>query len=89
MMKRAVALAATTLATAALAWTAPAQALPGQCFNGPFGGFCDGQPWRDGSFQHCEQAGFGVFSYSNCFQACHDFTSARAVPTDYDENTPC
>lgn len=87
-MRRALAaLAAASLALALSASTA--NALPGQCFNGPFGGFCDGQPWRDGSFQHCEQAGFGVFSYSNCFQACHDFASARAVPTDYDENTPC
>lgn len=86
-MRRAAALVAAALALALPAPTA--SALPGQCVSGPFGGFCDSQPWRDGSFQHCEQAGFGGFQYSSCFQACHDVATARAVPTDYDEGTPC
>lgn len=91
-MKRVAALGAAVLTAVGLAagvYAPPAGALPGQCIQGPFGGFCDGSPWQDGSFQHCEQAGFGVFSYSHCFQACHDFVTARAVPTDLDSNTPC
>lgn len=70
--------------------TAPtANALPGQCWNSPFGGFCDSQPQADGSFQHCESVGFGSSLYENCFQACHDPVGNRAVPTDYDYTTPC
>jgi hypothetical protein len=91
-MSKALALAGTVLAAVGLcaALTAPqAAALPGQCISTPFGGFCDGQAAADGSFQHCENSGFGVFSYSNCFQACHDLVSNRAVPTDLDPRTPC
>ncbi|MFM8598237.1 MAG: hypothetical protein ACKOB8_04430 [Mycobacterium sp.] len=34
--------------------TAPAAlATPGQCWNSPFGGFCDELPDADGSFRHC------------------------------------
>lgn len=77
------------VAVAAALSAPPAAALPGQCVSGPFGGFCDSDPWPDGSFQHCENAGWGVFQYSNCFQACHDLVSARAVPTDLDARTPC
>lgn len=91
-MRRLLARGATTVAAVALAaglFAPPAAALPGQCFSGPFGGFCDSQAYPDGSFDHCENAGFGVFSYSNCFRACHDVASARAVPTDLDPRTPC
>lgn len=91
-MRRIAALGAAVLMAVGLAagvFSPSASALPGQCVRGPFGGFCDSQPWADGSFQHCEQAGFGVFSYSNCYQACHDMATARAVPTDLDLNTPC
>lgn len=72
------------------ALTAPsAGAVPGQCWNSPFGGFCDSQLQADGSFQHCESVGFGSSLYENCYQACHDPVSNRAVPTDYNYNTPC
>lgn len=81
--------AAAGLGLAAVLAAPAASGLPGQCFSGPFGGFCDGQAWADGSFQHCESGGWGAFSYSNCFQSCHDPVSARAVPTDYDPATPC
>lgn len=64
---------------------APAQALPGQCWNSPFGGYCDTAPLADGSFQHC--VSFGSSSF--CTQACHDPVTNQAVPTDYDVRTPC
>jgi hypothetical protein len=78
------------LATAALLATgtalAPAAvALPGQCWNSPFGGFCDTAPMSDGSYRNCITYG----SSSYCRQVCHDPVSNRAVPTDYDESTPC
>ena len=62
-----------------------AGALPGQCWNSPFGGFCDTAPMADGSFQNCIT--FGSSSY--CQQVCHDPISNRAVPTDMDPETPC
>lgn len=65
--------------------SAPASALPGQCWNSPFGGFCDSAPMADGSFQHC--VSFGSSSY--CTQACHDPATNTAVPTDMNPNTPC
>lgn len=72
---------------------APAQAyaLPGQCWNSPFGGFCDTSPQADGSFNHCETVRypFGSSSYTNCYQACHDPATNRAVMTDLDWTTPC
>ena len=71
-----------------LAMPSQASATPGQCMNTIFGGYCDAQPWRDGSFQHCENSGFGLFSYSNCFQSCLD-TAGRLYPTDIDPDTPC
>lgn len=91
-MKRTTALSAAVLMAVGLAagvFSPTASALPGQCIQSPWGGYCDGQAWADGSFNHCEQSGFGGFSYSNCFQACHDVASARAVPTDLDPRTPC
>ena len=79
----------TALATAALATALlsppSAQALPGQCWNSPFGGFCDGMPLADGSYQNCVT--FGSSSY--CQQVCHDPVTNRAVPTDMDPETPC
>ena len=62
-----------------------ATALPGQCWNSPFGGFCDTAPQADGSYQNC--VSFGSSSY--CQQVCHDPVSNRAVPTDMDYTTPC
>lgn len=62
-----------------------AAALPGQCLNTPWGGFCDSYGWADGSFQHCESA----LGFSQCYQACHDPVSNRAVPTDMNPATPC
>lgn len=91
-MRRVGALGAAVLASVGLAgglFAAPATALPGQCWNSPFGGFCDTSPQADGSFNHCETYAFGSSSFSNCFQACHDPVSNRAVPTDYDYTTPC
>lgn len=65
-----------------------ALATPGQCWNSPFGGFCDELPDADGSFRHCEYTGFGSSSYRNCYQACLD-AGGRLYPTDYDFDTPC
>jgi hypothetical protein len=62
-----------------------AAAVPGQCWNSPFGGFCDTAPLSDGSYQNCIT--FGGSSY--CSQVCHDPISNRAVPTDMDMSTPC
>ena len=87
-MKR-IAAVLVALCFAAGMFCAPAAALPGQCIQSPFGGFCDGNAMSDGSFNHCESTGFGGFSYNHCFQACHDMASARAVPTDMDMTTPC
>lgn len=92
MSRRLLTLGATVLAAVWLPAglnPAPAAALPGQCISTPFGGFCDGNAQSDGSFQHCENSGFAGFSYSNCFQACHDPVTNTAVPTDTDPRTPC
>lgn len=71
------------------AWAAPvAQALPGQCVSSPWGGFCDSSPSTDGSFSHCENAGWGGFSYSNCYQACIG-GDGRPYQTDLDPATRC
>lgn len=86
-MRRIAALSAAVLAAGVFAPTAAA--LPGQCIQSPFGGYCDGDAMSDGSFNHCESSGFGAFTYRHCFQACHDVASARAVPTDMDMSTPC
>lgn len=66
-------------------FAAPATALPGQCWNSPFGGFCDTQPMSDGSYQNCIT--FGGSSY--CQQVCHNSATNQAVPTDMDPSTPC
>lgn len=89
---RATARGAAVLVAVGLAggvYAPPAGALPGQCWNSPFGGFCDTAPQADGSFSHCETYGFGSSRFSNCFQACHDPATNRAVPTDNDYTTPC
>lgn len=94
--KRAAALAGAVGAAVCLAagLSAPAApALPGQCWNSPFGGFCDTNPQPDGSFYHCETirypGGSGTSRYENCYQACHDMVTNRPVMTDYDYETPC
>jgi hypothetical protein len=87
MRRIAAVLVALCLAAGTLAPTAAA--LPGQCIQTPFGGYCDGDAMSDGSFNHCESSGFGAFTYRHCFQACHDVASSRAVPTDMDMSTPC
>ena len=60
---------------AALAIMAPdANAVPGQCMQSPFGGFCDSQFINpDGSWYHCEN----VMGWSNCF-------TVRPVPVEID-----
>lgn len=91
-MTRALALLGAVLASVGLAagvYAPSAAALPGQCWNSPFGGFCDTDGWTDGSFQHCESTGFGSSRYQNCYRACHDMASARAVMTDSDVRTLC
>lgn len=75
----------TAVSLAAFFSAPPAAALPGQCWNSPFGGYCDTAPMSDGSFQHCLT--FGSSSY--CTQACHNPITNQAVPTDMNENTPC
>jgi hypothetical protein len=67
---------------------APAPATPGQCWNSPFGGFCDQMPAADGSFMHCESVGFGSSLYKNCYQSCIG-PAGQLMPTDYDFKTPC
>lgn len=87
-MTRALALLGAVLAAVGLAtgvYAPSAGALPGQCWNSPFGGYCDTAPMSDGSFQHC--LSFGGSSF--CTQACHDPASNQALPTDMDPNTPC
>lgn len=88
MMIRPLALSAAVVAAVGLSgglFAPAAQALPGQCWNSPFGGFCDTNPLADGSYQNCIT--FGSSSY--CQQVCHDSVTNRAVPTDMDESTPC
>ena len=87
-MKRIFAVVLFSVSTV-FAGTPAANALPGQCWNTPWGGFCDGPAQADGSFNHCESIGFGGSRFQNCYQACHDPVSNRAVPTDLDWNTPC
>jgi hypothetical protein len=81
----AAATATTTLGLWAGVFAPPAAALPGQCWSSPFGGFCDTAPMQDGSFQHCITYGSSSF----CTQACHNYATNQAVPTDMDPNTPC
>jgi hypothetical protein len=79
---------ATVIAAAGLAaaLSAPvATAIPGQCWNSPFGGFCDTAPQADGSYQNCITYGSSSF----CQQVCHNPVTNQAVPTDYDFTTPC
>ena len=88
MKRRIIALGATVLAAVGLAggpFAPTAGALPGQCWNSPFGGFCDTAPMSDGSYRNCIT--FGSSSY--CQQVCHDPVTNRAVPTDMDPGTPC
>ena len=61
-----------------------ASAVPGQCINTPWGGFCDSLPMADGSFQHFEWA----MGFYNCYQACIG-ADGRPYPTDLNWNTPC
>ena len=82
-MRRIAALGAAVIAAGVFAPTAAA--LPGQCWNSPFGGFCDTAPLSDGSYQNCIT--FGTSSF--CQQVCHDPISNRAVPTDMNPETPC
>ncbi len=84
MIARLVAVAASVCLFAGLA--APlASAVPGQCWNSPFGGFCDTAPMSDGSYQNCIT--FGSSSY--CQQVCHNPITNQAVPTDMNPETPC
>lgn len=85
VLRRRTALLAASLLATGLAFAPAAAALPGQCWNSPFGGFCDTAPLSDGSFQHCITFGGSSF----CTQACHDPVTNQALPTDYDERTPC
>jgi hypothetical protein len=62
-----------------------ASAIPGQCWNSPFGGFCDTAPQADGSYQNCITYGSSSF----CQQVCHNPVTNQAVPTDYNFTTPC
>jgi hypothetical protein len=64
---------AVAAAALALSPIGAANATPGQCFNTPWGGYCDGQADGNGVFNHCE----GAMGFSNCFYV-------RAVPTDVD-----
>jgi hypothetical protein len=71
-----------------MAFPAVANSTPGQCWNSPFGGFCDQFPAADGSFMHCEHVGYKSSLYQNCFQSCVG-PAGRLIPTDYDLQTPC
>jgi len=52
-----------------LAAPATAGAVPGQCVNSPWGGFCDGPANPNGTFYHCEY--FGLWNrFQNCYNAC-------------------
>jgi len=85
---RALALVGAVMAAVGLAaglYAPSAAALPGQCWNSPFGGFCDTAPMSDGSYQNCITYG----SSSYCRQVCHDPVTNRAVPTDMNPDTPC
>lgn len=87
MSARLAAVAVAVLAAVGLAggvFSPSAGATPGQCMYSPWGGFCDGYGWADGSFNHCESA----LGFSNCYQACLG-PDGRPFPTDTDIRTPC
>ena len=85
----AAALTAVGLAAGVYAPTLPtAQAVPGECVSSPFGGYCDDTPWEDGSFNHCEYGGWGMWRGSRCFRACLD-PNAHPIATDMDPRTAC
>ena len=93
-MKRIMALGASALVAGGLAAGvyAPslsvARAVPGECVSGPFGGWCDSEPWQDGSFSHCENGGWGGWGYSRCFRACLS-SENHPIATDLDPRTAC
>lgn len=87
-VRRIAALGAAVLMAIGLAagvFSPTAAALPGQCWNSPFGGYCDTAPLSDGSFQHCLTFGGSSF----CTQACHNPLTNQAEPTDMDMRTLC
>lgn len=68
----------------------PAGAVPGQCVSAPFGGFCDEPIQRNGTYLHCESAGWGPFYSSNCYQVCARTGAVLPVAMDADfYDTPC
>lgn len=82
-MKKFVAAAGVAAAMGAgLAFAAPAQAAPGDCVPGVYtpwggGGFCDGPPFPDGTWMHCETVFVLGFGGTNCFRV-------RPVPVNVD-----
>lgn len=93
MVIRLAALAASASVLVALAlgvFTPSAGAAPGQCVTAPFTSFCDEPIQRNGTYLHCESAGWRWFYSSNCYQVCAR-TGAQlpvAMDANYYDN-PC
>lgn len=51
------------ITAAAAVATGEAHAVPGQCVQTPWGGFCDGPMLPNGTYHHCE----GAMGFANCF----------------------
>jgi hypothetical protein len=86
-------LVATVLVAFGLAagvFTPTAGAIPGQCVSGPFASFCDEPVQRNGSYLHCQSAGWGPFYSSNCYQVCARTGAILPVAVDADfYDVPC
>ena len=68
----------------------PAGALPGQCVTAPFTSFCDEPIQRNGTYLHCQSAGWGPFYSSNCYQVCARTGAQLPVAMDADYyDVPC
>lgn len=93
LIVRLAVIAATSMVAVALAvgvFAPPAGAVPGQCVTAPFASFCDEPIQRNGTYLHCESAGWGPFYSSNCYQVCARTGAQMPVAMDADYyDRPC
>ena len=91
MIRLRLAILAATLvvALAGGVFAPPAGAVPGQCVTTPVSGFCDEPIQRNGTYLHCESAGWGPFYSSSCYQVCYRTGAVLPVAVDLNFDTTC
>ena len=83
--------AAALVGSAAVAFAAPASAMPNcQGGNTPWGGgtFCDSQSYSDGSYDHCATVNVLGFGGTQCGRVCPPDPANPAVPLPWN-GAPC